>query len=169
MALFDTLPLNQFSKFSNFLWVSLFLGKNLCNFVNPHLKTRQPVLPYLTTTLLEGIARSEAKIARLQVYPISIVHARGVTTPQSSLPFSTEGWDKKKSRKSFRLSSVSFCQNYLWSLETFQKMICSFSSCVKKTRKKDSSIKLVSVHYNIKGLMSEKLMDLSVIIIVRIC
>ena len=40
----------------------------------------------LTTTLLEGIARSEAKIARLQVYPIFIVHGRGVTTPQF-LPF----------------------------------------------------------------------------------
>ena len=31
---FDTSPLNQFSKFNNFLWVCWFLGKNLSNFVS---------------------------------------------------------------------------------------------------------------------------------------
>ena len=35
MALFDTSPLTQFSKFNNFLWVCWFLGKNLSNFVPP--------------------------------------------------------------------------------------------------------------------------------------
>ena len=33
LALFDTSPLTQFSKFNNFLWLSWFLGKNLSNFV----------------------------------------------------------------------------------------------------------------------------------------
>ena len=34
-ALFDSYPLNQFSKFDNFLWVCWFLGKDLSNFVPP--------------------------------------------------------------------------------------------------------------------------------------
>ena len=42
-ALFDTSPLTQFSKFDNFLWVCLFLGKNLSNFVPPVWKL---LIPY---------------------------------------------------------------------------------------------------------------------------
>ena len=41
-ALFDTFPLVQFSKFKNFLWVCLFLGKNLSNFVPPAWKLDNP-------------------------------------------------------------------------------------------------------------------------------
>ena len=33
LALFDTNPLHQFSKFNNFLWVCWFLGRNISNFV----------------------------------------------------------------------------------------------------------------------------------------
>ena len=33
--IFDTFPLTQFSKFNSFLWVCLFLGKNLSDFVPP--------------------------------------------------------------------------------------------------------------------------------------
>ena len=32
--IFDSSPLNQFSKFMNFLWVCWFVGKNLSNFVS---------------------------------------------------------------------------------------------------------------------------------------
>ena len=35
LALFDTSPLTQYSKFYNFLWVCWFLGKNLSSFVPP--------------------------------------------------------------------------------------------------------------------------------------
>jgi hypothetical protein len=38
LALFDTFPLIQFSKFNNFLWVCWFLGKNLSNYVPPTWK-----------------------------------------------------------------------------------------------------------------------------------
>ena len=40
--LFDTSPLTQFSRFDNFLWVCLFLGKNLSNFVPPVWKLHNP-------------------------------------------------------------------------------------------------------------------------------
>ena len=36
------LPLTQFSKFNNFLWVCWFLGKNLSNFVFPVWKLHNP-------------------------------------------------------------------------------------------------------------------------------
>ena len=55
--------LHQFSKFNNFLWVCWSLGKNISNFVPPtasefsSLKTRQPVLPYLTLYLLRSKKR----------------------------------------------------------------------------------------------------------------
>ena len=42
MALFDSLPLIQNSKFNNFFWVSWFLGKNLSNFVSPVWKLHNP-------------------------------------------------------------------------------------------------------------------------------
>ena len=42
LALFDTSPLTQFSKFNNFLWVCWFLGKNLSNFVYPAWKLDNP-------------------------------------------------------------------------------------------------------------------------------
>ena len=42
LALFDTSPLTQFSKFNNFLWVCWFLGKNLSNFVPPVWKVHNP-------------------------------------------------------------------------------------------------------------------------------
>ena len=42
MALFDTSPLTQFSKFNHFLWVCWFLGKNLSNFVSPIWKLHNP-------------------------------------------------------------------------------------------------------------------------------
>ena len=35
LALFDTSPLHQFSKFKHFLWVCWFLGKNSFNFLPP--------------------------------------------------------------------------------------------------------------------------------------
>ena len=38
LALFDTSPFTQFSKFNNFLWVCWFLGKDLSNFVPPAWK-----------------------------------------------------------------------------------------------------------------------------------
>ena len=41
-ALFDTSPLVQFSKFTNFLFVCWFLGKNLSNFVPPVWKLHTP-------------------------------------------------------------------------------------------------------------------------------
>ena len=37
-SIFESSPLNQFSKFNNFLWVCWFLSKNLSNFVSPDLK-----------------------------------------------------------------------------------------------------------------------------------
>ena len=40
--IFDTSPLTPFSKFNNFLWVCLFLGKNLSNFVPPAWKLHNP-------------------------------------------------------------------------------------------------------------------------------
>ena len=40
--IFDTSPLTQFSRFNNFLWVCLFLGKNLSNFVPPVWKLHNP-------------------------------------------------------------------------------------------------------------------------------
>ena len=36
--IFDSSPLHQFSKFKNFRWVCLFLGKNLSNFASPDLR-----------------------------------------------------------------------------------------------------------------------------------
>ena len=42
LALFDTSPLHQFSKFNNFLWVCWFLGKNLSNFVSPAWQLDNP-------------------------------------------------------------------------------------------------------------------------------
>ena len=42
LALFDSLPLIQNSKFNNFLWVCWFLGKNLSNFVPPVWKLHNP-------------------------------------------------------------------------------------------------------------------------------
>ena len=42
LALFDTSPLTQFSKFNNFLWVCRFLGKNISNFVPPVWKLHNP-------------------------------------------------------------------------------------------------------------------------------
>ena len=45
-ALFDTSPLTQFSKFNNFLWVSmLILRQKSFKSCTPRLKTPQPVLP----------------------------------------------------------------------------------------------------------------------------
>ena len=46
LALLDNFP---FSNFSTFLWLCWFFGKNIFNFFYPHLKTRQPVLPYYST------------------------------------------------------------------------------------------------------------------------
>ena len=40
--IFDSLPLHQFSKFNNFLWVCWSLGKNLSNFVPPVWKLHNP-------------------------------------------------------------------------------------------------------------------------------
>ena len=42
MALFDSSPLIQNSKFNNFLWVCWFLGKNLPNFVYSVWKLHNP-------------------------------------------------------------------------------------------------------------------------------
>ena len=44
---FDGLPLHQFSKFNNFLWVCSFLGKNHSNFVPPlkNLTIRITIIP----------------------------------------------------------------------------------------------------------------------------
>ena len=42
LALFDTSPLHQFSKFNNFLWVCWFSCKNLFNFVYPVWKLHNP-------------------------------------------------------------------------------------------------------------------------------
>ena len=42
LALFDTSPLTQFSKFNNYLWVCWFLCKNLPNFVPPTWKLHNP-------------------------------------------------------------------------------------------------------------------------------
>ena len=42
LALFDTSPLHQFSKFNNFLWVCWFLGKNISDFVPPTWKLDNP-------------------------------------------------------------------------------------------------------------------------------
>ena len=42
LALFDTFPLVQFSKYNNFLWVCWFLGKNLSNFVPSAWKLNNP-------------------------------------------------------------------------------------------------------------------------------
>ena len=42
LALFDTSPLTQFSKFNNFLWVCWLLGKNLSNFVSPAWNLNNP-------------------------------------------------------------------------------------------------------------------------------
>ena len=36
--IFDSVPLNQVSKFNHFLWVCWFSGKNLFNFVSPAWK-----------------------------------------------------------------------------------------------------------------------------------
>ena len=44
LALFDTSPLHQFSKFNNFLWVCWFLDKNIFNFVPVNLTTRITIL-----------------------------------------------------------------------------------------------------------------------------
>ena len=41
-AFFDSSPLILNSKFNNFLWVCLFLGKNLSNFVPPVWKLHNP-------------------------------------------------------------------------------------------------------------------------------
>ena len=45
--IFDSWPLHQLSKFTNFLWVYWFLGIFFSDFVPPQ-QTRQPVLPYYT-------------------------------------------------------------------------------------------------------------------------
>ena len=42
MSNFWHIPLIQFSKFNNFLWLCWFLGKNLCNFVPPAWKLDNP-------------------------------------------------------------------------------------------------------------------------------
>ena len=42
LALFDTSPLHQFSKFDNFLLVCWFLGRNLSNFVPSAWKLDDP-------------------------------------------------------------------------------------------------------------------------------
>ena len=42
LALSDTFPLIQFSKFNNFLWVCWFSGKNISNFVSPVWKLYNP-------------------------------------------------------------------------------------------------------------------------------
>ena len=42
LALFDSSPLIQNSKFNKFLWVCWFLGKNLSNFVSPIWKLHNP-------------------------------------------------------------------------------------------------------------------------------
>ena len=39
---FWNLPITQFSKFNNFLWVCWFLGKNFSNFVPPVWKLHDP-------------------------------------------------------------------------------------------------------------------------------
>ena len=41
-ALFDTSPLEKFSKFKNFLLLCWFLGKNLSNFLDPVWKLHNP-------------------------------------------------------------------------------------------------------------------------------
>ena len=50
MALFDSSPLIPNSKFTNFLWVCWFLGKNLSNFVSPVWKLHNPYCHRLTLT-----------------------------------------------------------------------------------------------------------------------
>ena len=40
--IFGSLPLHQFSKFKNFLWVCWWLGKNLSNFIYPVWKLHNP-------------------------------------------------------------------------------------------------------------------------------
>ena len=42
LALFDSSPLIQNSKFNNFLWVSWFFGKNISNFLSPIWKLHNP-------------------------------------------------------------------------------------------------------------------------------
>ena len=42
LALFDSMPLIQNSKFNNFLWARWFIGKNLSNFVSPVWKLYNP-------------------------------------------------------------------------------------------------------------------------------
>ena len=44
-ALFDTSPITPILKIHSFPLGMLILGKTLSNFVPPHLKTQQPVLP----------------------------------------------------------------------------------------------------------------------------
>ena len=49
MALFDSSPLIQNSRFNNFLWVCWFLCKNISNFVSPVWKLHNP---YCHTVLI---------------------------------------------------------------------------------------------------------------------
>ena len=50
--IFESSLLHQFAKFNNFLWVlMLIFRQKYIQFCTPHLKTRQPVLPYSICTM----------------------------------------------------------------------------------------------------------------------
>ena len=101
--IFDNSPLNQFSKFNNFLWVCWFLGEKLSNFVPPAQKLDNPY--YHNTDTHEK--HQDVKTDKLaETNPMLMVSdfdanfckvekAKTITGPEDSITSSTSNYSTK--------------------------------------------------------------------------
>ena len=122
LALFDTFPLIQFSKFNNFLWVCWFLGKNISNFVLPAWKLHYRNYHNAQKEKKQGIENSNYFL----LYP------KGLVIPVKNLTVNSTLWslpsNNFKSSKPRELKTRGVYAIMAWFIEVM------FGFCEKKSQ-----------------------------------